>query len=170
MAARSSSPENCTEQADAAPTTTIDDPREDRTAEMSTFTRVAHIAIVVRDMDTSVEWYQRALRFDLVGGVVPGPVEAGHPRQLMRHSDSGLVLAVHEPLQRSGDMFDPSRTGLDHLSLAAADRAALDAWVRHLDDHGVPHSPVRDAGYAEFISLADPDGIAWELWAAKPGQ
>jgi glyoxylase I family protein len=168
MVARSSSPENSTESRAAAPTSTIDDPREDRTAEMSTFTRVAHVAIVVRDLETSVGWYRRALGFEPLGGVVPGPAEAGHPRQVMRHPDSGLVLAVHEPLQRSGDLFDPSRTGLDHIALAASDRAALDAWARHLDNHRVVHSPVRDAGYAEFISLADPDGIAWELWAAKP--
>ncbi|WP_413098513.1 VOC family protein [Streptomyces sp. Inha503] len=59
---------------------------------------------------------------------------------------------------------------LDHFSLTVSDRAALDGWARRLDDLGVPRSPVRDAGYAEFISVADPDGIAWELWATKPGR
>lgn len=137
-------------------------------AEMNTFSHTAHIAIVVRDMATSVEWYQRALGFEPVGGVRPGPVEAGHPRQLMSHPDSGLVLAVHEPLRRSGDMFDPSRTGLDHIALAVSGLDALDAWARHLDERGIDHSPVQDAGYAAFIRLADPDGIAWELWATKP--
>ncbi|MER6535966.1 VOC family protein [Streptomyces sp. 900105755] len=134
---------------------------------MSTFTGIAHIAIVVRSMDTSVDWYARVLGFEPVGGVRPGPAEAGHPRQLMRHADSGLALAVHEPLRRSGDMFDPSRTGLDHFSLAVTDRTALDDWARRLDDLGVSRSRVRDAGYAEFISVTDPDGIAWELWAPR---
>ena len=137
------------------------------TGTVSTFTGVAHIAVVVRDMATSVDWYGRALGFEPVGGVTPGPAEAGHPRQIMRHADSGLVLAVHEPLRRSNDRFDPSRTGLDHFSLAVADRTALDSWARRLDELGVPHSPVRDTGYAEFVTLADPDGIAWELWAAQ---
>jgi glyoxylase I family protein len=136
---------------------------------MSTFTGIAHIAIVVRDMAASVDWHQRALEFQTVGGVMPGPVEAGHPRQIMRHADSGLVLAVHEPLRRSGDRFDPSRIGLDHFSLAVSDRTALDSWALRLDDLGVSRSPVRDTGYAEFVSVADPDGIAWELWATKPG-
>ncbi|MFB6674847.1 VOC family protein [Streptomyces sp. NPDC056390] len=135
---------------------------------MGTFTGIAHIAIVVRDMAVSVDWYRRALGFEPVGGVRPGPLEVGHPRQIMRHADSGLVLAVHEPLRRSGDMFDPSRTGLDHLSLSVSDRTALESWAQRLDDLGVPRSPVRDAGYAEFVSVADPDGIAWELWANKP--
>ena len=141
--------------------------REREPVLMSTFTGIAHIAIVVRDMATSVEWYQRALGFEPVGEVRPGPIEAGHPRQLMRHGGSGLTLAVHEPLQRSGDMFDPSRTGLDHFSLAVADRSVLDDWARRLDDLGVPRSPIRDAGYAQFITVADPDGIAWEFWAAE---
>lgn len=135
---------------------------------MSTFTGVAHIAIVVRDMATSVDWYRRALGFEPVGEVRPGPPEAGHPRQMMRHAASGLALAVHEPLRRSGDLFDPSRTGLDHFSLAVPDRAALDDWVRHLDGVGAAHSPVRDTGYASFVTVPDPDGIAWELWAAVP--
>lgn len=134
---------------------------------MRTFTGIAHVAIVARDMATSVEWYQRALGFEPVGAVVPGPPEAGHPRQIMHHAESGLRLAIHEPLRRSGDMFDPSRTGLDHFSLAVSGRAALDAWVRHLEDADVPHSPLRDTGYAQFLTVADPDGIAWELWAAS---
>ncbi|MCD0486311.1 VOC family protein [Streptacidiphilus sp. ASG 303] len=136
---------------------------------MRTFRGIAHIAVVVRDMAASTDWYRRVLGFEPVGGATPGPVGAGHPRQIMRHADSGLVLAVHEPLRRSGDMFDASRTGLDHFSLAVSDRDALEGWARHLDGLGVPRSPVRDAGYAEFLSVADPDGIAWELWAVKPG-
>ncbi|SEF52023.1 Glyoxalase/Bleomycin resistance protein/Dioxygenase superfamily protein [Actinacidiphila yanglinensis] len=135
---------------------------------MSTFTGIAHVAVVVRDLAASVDWYRRALGFEPVGAVVPGPAEAGHPRQVLRHAGSGLALAVHEPLRRSGDRFDPSRTGLDHFSLAVPDRAALDGWVRHLDGLGVAHSPVRDTGYAEFVTLTDPDGIAWELWVSRP--
>jgi glyoxylase I family protein len=136
------------------------------TAGGSTFSGVAHVAVVVRDMAISVEWYRRVLGFEPTGAVTPGPAEAGHPRLIMRHAASGLVLAVHEPLHRSGDSFDPSRTGLDHFSLAVSGRAALDDWARRLDDLGVAHSPVRDTGYAQFVTLADPDGIAWELWAA----
>jgi glyoxylase I family protein len=132
---------------------------------MATFSGIAHIAVVVRDMATSVDWYQRVLGFEPVGGVTPGPAEAGHPRQVMKHRDSGLTLAVHEPLRRSGDMFDPSRAGLDHFSVTVGGRAGIDEWTRRMDELGVPHSPVRDVGYAQFITVADPDGIAWELWA-----
>jgi glyoxylase I family protein len=135
----------------------------------ASFTGLAHLAIVVRDMATSVGWYGRVLGFERVGEVRPGPVEAGHPRQLMRHPGSGMVIAVHEPVVRSHDRFDPSRTGLDHVSLALADAAQLDAWARRLDDLDVPHSPVHDLGHARMLTFADPDGIAWELWSPAAG-
>ena len=133
-----------------------------------TFSGVAHLALVVREMTPAVAFYESVLGFERVGEVVAGPPGAGHPRRLMRHGDSGLVLGIHEPIERSGDVFDPSRTGLDHVAVAVADRDALEAWTARLDAHGVEHSPVRDAGYAEFVSFCDPDGIAWEVWWAKP--
>jgi glyoxylase I family protein len=131
------------------------------------FSGIAHIAVVVRDMPRSVAWYERVLGFERSGDVREGPPEAGHPRQLMRHPASGVVLGVHEPHDRSGDRFDPSRTGLDHAAVTVAGTDALRDWIAHLDDLGIEHSPRRDAGHAEFISVFDPDGIQWELWAPK---
>ncbi len=134
---------------------------------MTTFSGIAHVAIVVRDMQRSVGWYRRVLGFEPASEVLPGPPAARHPRMLLRHPDNGLVVGVHEPLDRTGDRFDPSRTGLDHFSLAVRDEQALAAWAERLDDLDVEHSPVRDLGYASFVSVFDPDGIQWELWAAK---
>jgi glyoxylase I family protein len=135
---------------------------------MTTFSRIAHIAVVVRDMTTSIDWYQKVLGFEPAGGVRPGPPEVQAPRQTLVHADSGFALAVMEPVSRSGDSFEPFRTGLNHFSLVVDGRDALDEWAQRLDEIGVPHSPVRDVGYAQFITLADPDGIAWELWAPTP--
>lgn len=135
---------------------------------MASFEKVAHIALVVREMTPSVAFYERVLGFERVGEVVEGPPSEGHPRRLMRHPDSGLTLGIHEPYRRTGDRFDPQRTGLDHVAVAVADHEALEAWSARLDEHGVEHSPIRDAGYAEFVSFCDPDGIAWELWWPRP--
>jgi glyoxylase I family protein len=136
--------------------------------DMATFSRIAHIAVVVRDMTTSVDWYRKVLGFEPVGDVRPGPLELECPRQVMVHADSGFPLVVMEPKRRSGDLFEPFAIGLNHFSLMVGDRAALDEWARRLDEIGVSHSPVRDIGYAQFITLADPDGIAWELWVPAP--
>lgn len=133
----------------------------------ASFTRLAHLALVVRDMCTSVERYQQVLGFDVISTVRPGSIAAAHPRRLLRHPASALVLAVHEPLHSSNDLFDPSHIGLDHVSLAVADRTWLDLWLRRLTELGVAHSPIRDAGYAEFLTLANPDHIGWELCVSK---
>jgi glyoxylase I family protein len=137
---------------------------------MTTFSGIAHVAIVVADMETSTQWYRRVLGFEPVGEVRPGPVELGRPRQMVRHAESGVTVAIHQPMDHSGGMFDPSRTGLDHFSLAVDGPAALGSWVLHFDEVGVPHSPVRDIGYAQFVTVDDPDGIVWELWAAAPAR
>jgi glyoxylase I family protein len=133
------------------------------------FSGIAHLAIVVRDMETSVSWYERVLGFERAGEVSPGPVEAGHPRQPMRHRASGIVLVIHEPIRRSNDLFDPQRTGLDHVSLAVPTEEQIQAWVRRFDELRIDHSGVRDFGYARVVTLKDPDGIAWELWHAARG-
>jgi glyoxylase I family protein len=132
---------------------------------MPTFAKILHLAIVVRDMATSIEWYERVLGFEPTGEVVAGPPEAKHPRQRMVHPGSKLLLAIHEPLQRSGDLFDPDRTGLDHFALFVDDPDDLQAWQARLDQLSVPYR-VHDHGDSRFIALHDPDGIAWELWAA----
>ena len=133
-----------------------------------TFTQAAHVALVVRDMAASVAFYEQVMGFERAGERREGPPEARHPRRLLRHPGSGLVLGIHEPYERSNDRFDPQRTGLDHLAVTVADQTALEEWIAHLDRHGVAHSPVRDAGYAEFVSFEDPDGIAWEVWLPEP--
>lgn len=135
---------------------------------VATFSAVAHVALVVRDMTASVRFYETVLGFERVGDPQEGPADAGHPRRLMRHPDSGLVLGIHEPHERSGDRFSPQRTGLDHLAVAVADEDDLARWSARLAEHGVEHSPVRDAGYAAFVSFCDPDGIAWEIWWPRP--
>jgi len=107
----------------------------------------------------------RVFGTERVSRVDEPPTERRHPRILVRHPDSGLVMGIHEPHDRSGDDLDPARTGLDHIAIAVTDRSELDG---HPDTLGVGHSPVRDAGYAEFVSLTDPDGIAIELWWVWP--
>jgi glyoxylase I family protein len=58
--------------------------------------------------------------------------------------------------------------GLDHVSFAVADLAALQGWAARLDELGIPHSPLRDYGYAHAITFNDPDGIPLEFFWQKP--
>ena len=45
------------------------------------------------------------------------------------------------------------------------DRDELVAWAARLDDLGVAHGAVVDAGYGSGLSFRDPDNIALELFA-----
>jgi catechol 2,3-dioxygenase-like lactoylglutathione lyase family enzyme len=131
-----------------------------------TFRGVAHIAFTVRDMEAAAAWWGSVFRFERVMRIEEPPTGQRHPRILVRHPGSGVILGLHEPHDRSGDMFDPSRTGLDHVALTVQDKEELLAWMDRLELLGVEHSPVRTFGPSQFISLEDPDGIQIELWSS----
>jgi glyoxylase I family protein len=115
-------------------------------------------------MRVSADWYERVLGFDFVREFEVAPGAAGIRRILLLHQHSGFLLGLCDHAGRTGDSFDPLRTGLDHVAFNMAGRAELDSWIAHLDRLGVAHSPVRELGHASFVSLEDSDGIQIELW------
>jgi glyoxylase I family protein len=131
---------------------------------MPSFSRALHIALTVRDMKASADWYQHVLGFDFVKEFQVAPGAAGIPRILLLHQDSGFLLGLCNHRGRTGEVFDPLRTGLDHIAFEVADRGELTSWMAHLDALGIGHSRVRDLGHSCFVSLEDPDGIQIELW------
>jgi catechol 2,3-dioxygenase-like lactoylglutathione lyase family enzyme len=133
-------------------------------AAMPTFSRALHMALTVRDMRVSADWDERVLGFDFVKEFEVDPGDAGIPRILLLHQHSGFLLGLCNHTGRTGDAFDPLRTGLDHVAFEVADRAELDSWIARLDHLAVSHSPVRELGHSSFVSLQDPDGIQIELW------
>lgn len=85
--------------------------------------RIRHVTITVTDLDTRVAWYQRLLGLEKVA-LRTG---SGWVRALMKNRH-GLVigLTVHEA-GNPADRFDERRAGLDHLSIACADAAKVEA-------------------------------------------
>lgn len=64
--------------------------------------------------------------------------------------------------------FDPSSTGLDHVSFQVDGLEALKRALTNLDEAGIPHGELNvmeDAGLA-ILSFQDPDDINLELTAA----
>ena len=63
--------------------------------------------------------------------------------------------------------FDATRTGLDHVSFAVSDRAALESAQRAHADAGIPHGDITDLGDAgiAILTFQDPDDINIELTA-----
>lgn len=130
-----------------------------------------HLALTVRDLDASVEWYGRVLglshRMDL-----PHP---GGFAQMLSDDAWQLVIALHRHDANSGESFSESRTGLDHAGFTVPTRDDLLAWQVHLETQGVARadsadraltqSPITDEPYGSVLVFRDPDNIQLEFFA-----
>ncbi len=68
--------------------------------------------------------------------------------------------------------FRPFRMGTGvthHLALRVDDQEELVRWKKHLEQHGVESSEIRDRKYYKGIYLHDPDGQILELATEGPG-
>lgn len=127
---------------------------------MSTFPGIGHVALTVRSLEVSRPWYQ-----ELIGAepVLDEPAGGFHHAVFLIGS---TLLGLHEhPSTDTADDFTEFRPGLDHLAFGCADRAALASWQERLDELGIAHGGIVDAGYGSGLSFRDPDGIALEFFA-----
>jgi len=133
-------------------------------------TGIHHFSLTVSDVEASAHWYQRVFGMNRVPVVFPhyGAEEEGYAVLLM-DARSGVAIGLHHHDANPGDPFAESRTGLDHSSFGVADREALQAWARWLDELGVEHSGIIDTDTAlpdSVIVFRDPDNIQLELFHA----
>ncbi|OBF29305.1 glyoxalase [Mycobacterium sp. ACS1612] len=132
-------------------------------------TGIHHVSVTVRDLETSVAWYQRVFRADRVPMTFPHyeREDTGYG-VLLVDQRSGLVIGLHTNAGNDGRAFDEARTGLDHVGFNVASRAELEAWAAWLDELGVEHSGIRSGDQPfPFATLVfrDPDNIQLELFA-----
>jgi catechol 2,3-dioxygenase-like lactoylglutathione lyase family enzyme len=124
------------------------------------FPRIAHVALTVADLERSVPWYRQLFDAEPVLDEDTGP---------FRHvvwSLGDTLVGLHEfPDGRDDVQFDERRPGLDHLSFACADRSELAQWAARLDELGIPHGAIEEAGYGFGLSFRDPDGLPLEFFA-----
>jgi catechol 2,3-dioxygenase-like lactoylglutathione lyase family enzyme len=123
---------------------------------------IGHLALRVTDLDRAKRFYVDTLGFGLLRQT-PGALF------LRAH---GTLIALLGPSDQAvaGDRFNPFRVGLDHIALAVADVSTLQALLPQLDAAGVPHHGIEPdpVSGATYISVYDPDGIAWELYVLPP--
>jgi glyoxylase I family protein len=132
---------------------------------MPSLTGTSHVALTVRDMEASAEWYQRVFGWTVYARLEGAP--AASPRILLLDAKTFFVVGLCQYPDGAAEGFDHRRAGLDHFAFAVADEAALDEWAAHLDGLGVAHSPVREFGNSRFLTFEDPDGIQFELWLQR---
>lgn len=122
-----------------------------------------HVSLSVRDLDASLGFYRDVLGLATLAEPYDGEVFQGREAMLLA-GRTALCLQCHTA--NAGALFDPTRTGLDHIALAVRSREDLDAFAGHLSTVGVEHSGVKPLpGFGHFIELHDPDGILVELHA-----
>jgi glyoxylase I family protein len=121
---------------------------------------ITHVAITVSDLEVSEAWYTQVL------GVAPVLDEDTGPFRHIVYAVGSTLLGLHGfPDLNSKDAFDERRPGLDHVAFGCASRDELVAWAARLDQLGISHGEIVDAGYGSGLSFRDPDNIALELFA-----
>lgn len=130
---------------------------------MPELTGLYYVGLTVRDVHRSAGWYIRVLGMTKVlERLKPDGV---HAEALLSHLGSGMLIGLISHEGNDGAPFSEFRTGLDHLEFGVASRAELDAWIAHLDQHGVAHSGIKERGSSLIVTLRDPDNIQLELYA-----
>jgi glyoxylase I family protein len=128
---------------------------------MPEFPTITHVALTVTDLDQSVPWYEKLFDAKPVIHEDTGPFY--HVVWLV--GGQTLVGLHHFPDLTDGSEFNERSVGLDHLAFQCADRGELEQWAARLDELGIPHGGIVDAGYGSGLSFRDPDNIALEFFS-----
>ena len=127
-----------------------------------------HVALTVTDIDASAAWYKDLFGFDELmrdehhegsGGYA---VVVGYP-------DWSMAVVLNSHPTNAGEVFDPTRTGLDHVGFTLPDRVALVEWETRLSNKGVKHSPITDHGWGSSLNFRDPDDMQLQVVAFAAG-
>jgi glyoxylase I family protein len=134
----------------------------------------SHVRLTVTDIGRSRAFYEQVFGMPVV---VEMPQDADEAtRERLSFLFGGVIYRVGaalfglRPGAPAGDRFDENRVGLDHLAFGVDGVADLENIARSLDELGVPHAGVKDIGLGHILEFRDPDNIALEFFAWKPGQ
>jgi glyoxylase I family protein len=125
-----------------------------------TMPTITHVAATVTDLDVSEAWYKNVL------GVGPVLDEDTGPFRHVVFPVGTTLLGLHGFHEGTRpERFDERRPGLDHIAFGCASRDELVEWAARLDELGIAHGDIVDAGYGSGLAFRDPDNIALELFA-----
>jgi catechol 2,3-dioxygenase-like lactoylglutathione lyase family enzyme len=122
------------------------------------FEAIHHLKFPVSDLGQALHFYERTLgatRLSAFDHVKDGKIYA----YILDVPNLGAPLELRLDPERAR-----SNAGFDPVTLAVRHREDLEAWTRHLDALGVPHSPVLAGAIGWLIVFADPDGLRLRLY------
>ncbi|HEV3328044.1 MAG TPA: VOC family protein [Acidimicrobiales bacterium] len=125
----------------------------------------------VREPAQSAEWYVEVFGF-AVQRQFAGP-DGRVLDVCMLQPDSGIELCLVGHSSNTGEPFNESQTGLDHLEFLVDERRDLEDWAERLDGLGVANSGVKVAPASRnaMVTFRDPDNIQLELfWHATESE
>jgi len=117
-----------------------------------------HVALSVRDIDKSADWYTQL--FDLT---LAAEFEEPAPMKVYL-TTAGQALDLRQDPHVVQEGFTQARVGLDHVAFVCADRAELDGWLAKLAEFGVENSGVVSSPFGLHLNFRDPDGIPFEFY------
>jgi catechol 2,3-dioxygenase len=121
-------------------------------------TRIGAVELVVRDLDRSVAFYERAIGLEVLERELAAEVRLGA-------GDSTLLVLRGEPEAPPR----PSRTtGLFHFAILVPSRPDLARSLQRLIDAGWRLTGASDHLVSEALYLDDPDGIGIEIYRDRP--
>ncbi len=126
---------------------------------MKEITRINHVGIRIRDLDTTRAFYE-SLGFEFLAGPV-GP----EPVAIMEHPSGvniNFILNASENAAEENLLMDvpQKHTGYTHMALEITDAPAV---MRQLGELGIEITEVVSFGDAMFFFIRDPDGNVIEL-------
>jgi glyoxylase I family protein len=126
------------------------------------------VNLTVRDPTLSAAWYSELLemeqRYDYTS------IDGRLRYICLAEPISGFILCLVGHATNSGERFDETNTGLDHLEFLVARREDLDEWAKRLDELAIPHSGVKRPDYTAngMLTFRDPDNIQLEFFWRAP--
>ncbi len=123
---------------------------------------IHHVKFPVSDLERSLAFYERALGCQRVAAW--DHVHRDGTRYAMIVEVPGLGTRLELRLDAAQAA---AQRGFDPITIAVQDRAALEAWMEHLDAASIEHSPVLTAIQAWLVVFVDPDGRRLRLYTLE---
>jgi catechol 2,3-dioxygenase-like lactoylglutathione lyase family enzyme len=117
-----------------------------------------HVALSVRDIDASADWYARLFDLTLVA-----EFDEPAPMKVFMTPDRQAIDLRQDP-DVDGEPFSQKHVGLDHVAFVCQDRDELDAWDQKLAEHHVDRSAIEQSPFGWHLNFRDPDGIPLEFY------